>query len=115
MDVDEYESTCRGNMSGEIGSEHKTQFSDTKATQPEFEWDDTIQGKLLAAYGFGYILANLSGGTLCALCGGKKYMTVTMALTGVLQLLSPVAAWQSHWVLWSMRFLFGVCVSLVYH
>ena len=113
LEVDEYESTCGGNMSDEWGSQYKTQFSNAKAIQPDFEWDDIIQGKLLAAYGFGYILANLSGGTLCALCGGKKYMAVTMAIIGVMQLISPVAALHSHWLLWSTRFLFGACVSIV--
>ena len=104
-----------------MGNLQKIQFSRSNAIAftskeheiPDFEWNDTIQGNLLAAYGFGFILANLSAGTLCALCGGKKYMAITMAIIGVMQLISPVAALQSHWLLWSTRFLFGACVSIV--
>ena len=84
----------------------------TVVGKPDFDWDDTIQGHLLSAYAFGYILGNLSGGTLCSLFGGKKYMAAAMTLQGILQLLSPVAATQSHWFLWCLRFLFGAAVSL---
>ena len=38
-------------------------------------------------------------------------MTVTMTLTAVLQLVSPFAASQSHWLLFCSRLLFGACVS----
>ena len=119
LGIEEYDSTCQANMH-EMTSQQKSQaFSSaddmvvTKKADgnPDFEWDDTIQGYLLSAYGFGFILGNLSGGTFCALFGGKKYMAVTMTLTAVLQLVSPVAATQSHWLLFCSRLLFGACVS----
>ena len=78
------------------------------------KWDESIQGRLLSVYALGYIVGNLSGGTICALMGAKNYMTMSMAVTGSLQMLSPVAAvqWNGHWFLCSLRFLFGACVSI---
>ena len=121
MEVDEYESAC-GNISMRSGMkiEHTAKHSSTEAmvtskanNKPDFEWDNIIQGQLLSAYAFGYIFGNLSGGTLCSLFGGQKYMAVSMTLTGVLQLISPIAATQSHWLLWCLRFLFGACVRVI--
>ena len=78
---------------------------------PGFGWDNEIQGHLLSAYAIGHFFGNLMAGSLCAFFGPKKYMVVSMALTGALQLASPFAAYKGAWYLYTLRILFGLCVS----
>ena len=76
-----------------------------------FGWDNEIQGHLLSAYAIGHFFGNLMAGSLCAFFGPKKYMVVSMALTGAVQLASPFAAYKGPWYLYTLRILFGLCVS----
>ena len=89
----------------------KTRSGFEVSRNPRFEWDSSIQGQLLSAYGIGYIFGNISGGTLCALFGGKRYMAIALGISALLQFLSPIAAKQSHWFLYGLRLVFGLCVS----
>ena len=93
------------------GSEFDNEGGVDVSRNREFEWDSSIQGQLLSAYGIGYIFGNISGGTLCALFGGKIYMTIALGISALLQFLSPIAAKQSHWFLYGLRLIFGSCVS----
>ena len=120
MESEEYKSVCSVNESA--GSVIKTKDFSTVDLKGKFEesgrslgleWDESVQKRLLSVYSLGYIIGNVSGGTFCALMGAKNYMALTMAITGLLQLLSPVAAEQGHWLLYLLRFLFGACVGIL--
>ena len=75
---EDFEFTCSnigGNRSRQTGSKLNTlPFTSLgTAEQPAaFDWDNTIIGHLLSAYGMGHILGNLTGGLFCSLIGGKK-------------------------------------------
>ncbi|KAB7495011.1 Sialin [Armadillidium nasatum] len=58
----------------------------------EFDWDEHTQGLILGAFFYGFILTNIPGGILANYFGGKIVVGVSIFLTGILTLFSPLAA-----------------------
>ena len=118
---EDFEFTCNNGNRSQTGSKLKgSEISDNTlpsssigTAEPTFDWESNIIGHLLSAYGMGHILGNLTGGLFCSLIGGKKYMAIALTLSGISQLASPIAAETSPWLLYSLRFLFGACVSFI--
>lgn len=57
-----------------------------------FVWPSTVQGLLLSAYFWGYIVAQLPGGRIAELFSAKWVMFFSVAINVVCTLLTPVMA-----------------------
>ena len=112
-EIGRHESVCLGNTSTNHGktSHSRIVAANFSEMNSGFDWGNEIQGHLLSAFVVGYIFGNIIGGSLVAFMGAKKFTVLSMALIGLLQLASPIAASQGPWFLYSLRFLFGVLVS----
>ncbi|XP_076068347.1 sialin-like [Oratosquilla oratoria] len=58
----------------------------------EFEWDENVQGLMLGAFYYGYVLTNVLGGRAAEYFGGKKVFGLGIVLTGLFTVVSPVCA-----------------------
>ncbi|XP_067142428.1 sialin-like isoform X2 [Centruroides vittatus] len=74
----------------------------------EFLWDKTLQGFILGSFFYGYIITQLPGGRLAEIFGGKWLFGLGVFGTGVLTLLTPVAANLHVSALIIVRFLEGL-------
>lgn len=74
----------------------------------EFDWSETLQGHILSAFYYGYVLAQIPGGILAQRYGGKHVFGVGIFLTSVLTLLTPIAARMGPAYLIGVRVLEGI-------
>ncbi|RXG53131.1 putative transporter slc-17.2 [Armadillidium vulgare] len=80
----------------------------------EFDWDEHTQGLILGAFFYGYILTNILGGILANYFGGKIVVGVSIFLTGILTLFSPLAARSSGIAFSVVRALEGAAEGIFY-
>lgn len=73
-----------------------------------FEWSESLQGVILGAYYYGYIITNVNAGQLCEWLGVKWLLTGAMIISAVLSLLVPASAYISSSALVAVRFLTGL-------
>lgn len=71
-------------------------------------WHKTIQGHVLGAFFYGYLISQIPGGILAERCGGKWVMVVFVCVSTVSTLLTPVAARLSFVLLVVLRMLCGI-------
>lgn len=74
----------------------------------EFDWDTTTQGYVLGAFFYGYILSQFIGGTLAERFGAKWIFGCGLLVSGVLTLLTPIAARTHVGLLIFIRILIGI-------
>ncbi|KAK7484461.1 hypothetical protein BaRGS_00024346, partial [Batillaria attramentaria] len=67
----------------------------------------SIQGVVLSAYYYGYILTPFLGGIVAAKFGGKRMLTISMAMSAVFTLLMPVAIRSNIYLTILLRILLG--------
>uniref|UniRef100_A0A7M5WSP1 Sialin n=1 Tax=Clytia hemisphaerica TaxID=252671 RepID=A0A7M5WSP1_9CNID len=80
----------------------------------EFQWNRELQGHLLAAFYYGYIITQIPGGYIAARFGGKNLFGFAILISGFLTLLTPLAA-KEHWVLlFVLRLVEGLCEGCIY-
>ncbi|KOC59597.1 Putative inorganic phosphate cotransporter [Habropoda laboriosa] len=73
-----------------------------------FVWNEPLQGLILSAYFWGYMLSLLPGGRMADLLSAKWVMNGSVLLNVVASILSPVAA-EIHYTLFiAMRFIQGI-------
>lgn len=58
----------------------------------EFEWDERVQGLVLGAFFWGYVVLQLPGGQMADRLGGKWLLGGSILGTALLTLFSPLAA-----------------------
>lgn len=56
----------------------------------EFEWDEELQGLILSAFYWGYVITHLPGGMLAEKFGGKYTLSLGILSTAVFTLLTPL-------------------------
>ncbi|XP_035678407.1 sialin-like [Branchiostoma floridae] len=88
--------------------------STAHTTQDKFSWDPITQGRILGAYSYGHVFSQVMGGFLEARFGGKKVLGLSMLLSSVLTLFTPVAAFSGEWWLFVVRVLVGFVQGVVY-
>lgn len=64
----------------------------TGASGGEFEWDERVQGLVLGAFFWGYVVLQLPGGQMADRLGGKWLLGGSILGTALLTLFSPLAA-----------------------
>lgn len=82
--------------------------SDLHHKAGEFNWDSQLQGLILAAFFYGYIVTQIPGGWLAERYGGKILLGGGILCTSVLTLLTP---WAARWkveALIAVRVLEGI-------
>ncbi|XP_066264868.1 sialin-like isoform X2 [Branchiostoma lanceolatum] len=80
----------------------------------KFSWDPITQGRILGAYAYGHIFSQVLGGFLEARFGGKKVLGLSILLSSVLTLFTPVAAFTGEWWLFFDRVLVGFVQGVIY-
>ncbi|KAK7105272.1 sialin-like [Littorina saxatilis] len=81
---------------------------------PDYPWSTDLQGQVLAAFFYGYILSQLPGGFLSNRFGGKYLYGGGILMTAILTLLTPVFTTWSIYLLISARVLEGVFEGVTY-
>lgn len=84
------------------------------AIKGEFLWDKKLQGLILGAFFWGYLLLQVVGGTLSEKFGAKKIIAIGMFPVSVLNILSPVCARANPYLFLIIRLLVGVGESVMY-
>lgn len=56
----------------------------------EFEWSEELQGLILSAFYWGYVVTHLPGGLLAEKFGGKYTLSLGIFSTAVFTLITPV-------------------------
>ncbi|GIY87850.1 hypothetical protein CDAR_537611 [Caerostris darwini] len=74
----------------------------------EFEWDSKVQGVVLGAFFYGYVITQVPGGLIAEKYGAKWLFGIGMLLTSLVTLLTPLAARWSVWALVVVRVIEGL-------
>ncbi|XP_042874630.1 sialin-like [Penaeus japonicus] len=75
----------------------------------EMHWDETVQGFVLAAFFYGYVVSQVIGGRVAELYGTKWVFGGCIFAGGVCAMLSPVAARAHYGVFIALRVIQGIC------
>ncbi len=73
-----------------------------------FVWDKEIQGHVLGAFFYGYLVSQVPGGMLAERFGGKWVFAAFTAVSTLATLLTPMGARVSHIFLILLRVLAGI-------
>ncbi|VVC37564.1 Major facilitator superfamily,Major facilitator superfamily domain [Cinara cedri] len=84
-------------------------MKNTTNINAEFYWSETLQGHILGAFYYGYVFAQIPGGMLAQKYGGKHVFGVSIFLTAVFTLLTPLAARIGPGYMIGVRVLEGIC------
>ncbi|ESO88514.1 hypothetical protein LOTGIDRAFT_126078 [Lottia gigantea] len=94
---------------------NKTIFINNTAVGPaDYNWDLELQGHILSAFFWGYVVTQLPGGLLANRYGGKYFFGGGIFITAVLSLLTPLFVTWSVYLLISIRVLQGFCEGVTY-
>ena len=74
----------------------------------KFDWSDSLQGTILGAFYYGYIITNFNGGQLATFVGTKRLLFLSMLFSGGLTLLVPVSATLHPYSLVVIRIITGL-------
>ncbi|XP_042874626.1 putative inorganic phosphate cotransporter [Penaeus japonicus] len=74
----------------------------------EMEWDETIQGLVLAGFFYGYVVSQIPGGRMAELYGTRWVFGGCILAGGICALLSPVAARAHYGVFIALRIVQGI-------
>jgi ACS family sodium-dependent inorganic phosphate cotransporter-like MFS transporter 5 len=74
----------------------------------DFDWDPSIEGYVLGAFFYGYIFTQVIGGYLAEQFGAKWVFGGCVLITGILTLLTPLAAHTDYRLLIGLRVLMGM-------
>lgn len=77
-------------------------------TQGEFDWDEDLQGLVLASFFWGYIWTQIPSGIIVSKIGGKWPLVVGIAVSALMTLFTPIAARTNVGMLMFCRFVEGL-------
>lgn len=78
-----------------------------------FDWSESLQGTIVGAYYYGYILTNFNGGQLSEWMGTKRLLTIATTLASFFTLIVPFCAYTHPWLLIIARILTGLAQGVV--
>ncbi|XP_064100173.1 putative inorganic phosphate cotransporter [Macrobrachium nipponense] len=88
--------------------------SSVSVNSGEFDWDEKTQGMILGCFFYGYMLTNYIGGRLAERFGGRLVYGLGVTLTGILTVLSPLAAKHSTGAFMVIRVLEGMTEGVTF-
>lgn len=85
------------------------------STDGYYDWSETLQGVILSAFYWGYIITHIPGGMLVERFGGKVLLLAGIAATSVLTCLTPVSiTFGGAYLLIANRVVMGLCQGFMY-
>ncbi|XP_070208371.1 sialin-like [Littorina saxatilis] len=81
---------------------------------PEFDWSNTMQGFVLSAFYYGYFATQIPGSLMARRLGGKNLISMALAGSAALALLTPLSARLHVGVLIAVRVLQGCLQGIVF-
>ncbi|KAH9514812.1 hypothetical protein Btru_023704 [Bulinus truncatus] len=87
------------------------QKSDIKG---EFHWTKELEGLILGAFFWGYLIFQVPGGRMSEKIGAKKVIAMAMFPVSILTLLSPIAARTDPYLFMAVRVVIGLGESVMY-
>ena len=75
--------------------------------KPEFGWDDSAKGSILASFFVGYLVMQVLGGIAANRFGGRNVFLWSVIIWSVFTVLTPLAAYSSFTMLLIARFMVG--------
>ncbi|UJR28338.1 hypothetical protein I4U23_009580 [Adineta vaga] len=85
--------------------------STTPQKHYDFDWSPTVEGAVLGAFFYGYLLMQVIGGNLAEKFGAKWIFGGGILISGLLTLLTPTAAHIDYRLFFLIRFITGVVSS----
>ncbi|XP_071540732.1 vesicular glutamate transporter 3-like [Panulirus ornatus] len=83
-------------------------YNPVHATDEEFNWTLRENGIVLGTFFWGFLVTKTVGGRIAEVAGARETMCVSLGLSGVLNMLSPVAAQIHPLALAGVRLLMGI-------
>ncbi|XP_064652754.1 sialin-like isoform X2 [Lineus longissimus] len=80
----------------------------------DFNWSPSLQGTILGAFFYGYVVTQIPGGYLSGRFGGKYFFGLGVLTTGILTLLTPLAAKTNVYLFIVLRVLEGIGEGVTY-
>ncbi|KAL1518097.1 hypothetical protein ABEB36_001772 [Hypothenemus hampei] len=80
----------------------------------KYKWDSKLQGIILGAYFWGFVISNIPGAVIAERYGSRKSVAISFALSAVLTLLSPFWASVHPYLLIGSRMLIGLLGGICY-
>lgn len=88
---------------------------DAGSSDGYYDWSETLQGVILSAFYWGYIITHIPGGMLVERFGGKVLLLAGIAATSVLTCLTPVSiTFGGAYLLIANRVVMGLCQGFMY-
>ncbi|XP_017836066.1 putative inorganic phosphate cotransporter [Drosophila busckii] len=79
------------------------------ADLPEFQWSEKIKALVLSSFFWGYLFPQLPAGPLARKYGGKVMILAGLAMSAVLNVLTPMLAYMGNWkLICAVRLLEGL-------
>ncbi|XP_059148786.1 uncharacterized transporter slc-17.2-like [Physella acuta] len=78
------------------------------------DWTKTLQGTILGSFFWGYLVGQIPAGWLATRFGGKWIFGVTMLISSICTLLTPVLAQASEYALIFVRVVLGVVTGMTF-
>ena len=85
----------------------------TKIDGP-FVWEKSIQGLVLSSFFYGYLFTQIAGAWLAIRFGPKIVLVISIFISSIFTLLTPVAARLGYIALFICRFLIGLAHGVVW-
>jgi MFS family permease len=85
-------------------------FLDSILQEGEFVWDEYTQSMIVGSFFLGYILTQLPGGRIGEVMGVKRVFGFSMISSGLLTLLTPMAAKWDAKAMIASRAIMGLCM-----
>ena len=82
--------------------------------QATLGWSRHVQGQILAAFYLGYMVAQLPGGWVAARFGPRRSLLASLLASSVVNLLLPVAALASPWLVCGLRVIQGLAQGVLF-
>ncbi|KAE8736719.1 hypothetical protein FOCC_FOCC017826, partial [Frankliniella occidentalis] len=76
-----------------------------------FVWDEHKQNLILGSFFWGYLMTELPGGRLAEVVGARRVLGVSMLLSSLLTLVTPVAANLSYLAIVALRAVIGFLLN----
>ncbi|KAK3743741.1 hypothetical protein RRG08_043473 [Elysia crispata] len=77
-------------------------------------WEKTIQGTVLGSFFWGYLLGQIPAGWVATKFGGKWIMAITMLVSALGTLLTPVLAEAHYWAVIVLRVVLGIATGMTF-
>jgi MFS family permease len=112
------ESSNHGNGSSSdvcVTVDSSVKTNEGKVGNGEFDWDQQTQGVILGAFFYGYVAFQVLGGRLAELFGAKWLCAVSLAMSAVINALTPlIARANMYWLFITSRVVLGAFQSVLF-